>query len=290
MKHGSHFNNLTGKIFDRLQVIQFYGIAKNGKARWECLCICGNKIVVVGSQLVEGKTRSCGCLQREVAKRLVINMNSTHGMTNTRLFRIWSGMKTRCLNPKSKDYPNYGGRGITICERWLESFENFKEDMYESYLKHVEEFGEKDTSIERIEVMGNYDPANCQWATIKEQNRNTRVTAKSENFDEHKHWNRVLMSNLNHMLFENYKKSKYEKDFGCSIKELKIHLESQFLEDMTWSNHGNGPGKWTIDHIEPVSKFDLSKETDRLKCFYYTNLRPLWWEDNIKRSKLGYND
>jgi hypothetical protein len=81
------------------------------------------------------------------------------------------GMKKRCLLPTNGGYKNYGARGINVCERWLK-FENFKEDMYESYLKHVEEFGEKNTSLDRIDVNGNYEPSNCRWVTLEEQNNN----------------------------------------------------------------------------------------------------------------------
>lgn len=100
--------------------------------------------------------------------------NITHGMTNTRLFRIWRAMRQRCLNPNNRDYFKYGGRGITICKRWLDSFELFLLDMEESYLLHCEKFGEIQTSIDRINNNGNYESSNCKWATKIEQGSNTR--------------------------------------------------------------------------------------------------------------------
>ena len=99
--------------------------------------------------------------------------NKTHGMTNTKFYKIWTGMRKRCFKAYDKSYKNYGGRGITVCEHWL-NFENFKDDMYESYLNHCEKYGEKETTIERKNINGNYEPINCIWITTKEQHSNTR--------------------------------------------------------------------------------------------------------------------
>ena len=99
--------------------------------------------------------------------------STTHGMSKTKFYNTWLGMKSRCYNEKEISYPNYGGRGIAICEKWM-IFENFKDDMHEAFLEHVELYGEKNTSIERVNNNGNYEPDNCKWATTQEQNRNTR--------------------------------------------------------------------------------------------------------------------
>ena len=139
-----------------------------------CKCSCGNERVVSLSNLRTGNSTNCGCIGRQkIVKRNI--ENKKHGLSGTRFYAIWNGMKDRCFNTNSKLYNNHGGRGITVCERWTENFDNFKDDMYELYLKHFNENG-KNTSIERINVNGNYNIDNCKWATSKEQAQNRRNT------------------------------------------------------------------------------------------------------------------
>ena len=96
-----------------------------------------------------------------------------HGLINTKFWRIWVAIRARCFNKKNDNYKWYGGRGIKVCKRWLK-FENFRDDMYQSYLTHVKEFGERETTIDRIDNNGNYELKNCSWKTIKEQANHTR--------------------------------------------------------------------------------------------------------------------
>jgi hypothetical protein len=149
--------NRVGHTFGRLTVIsRANNIGK--QTAWNCLCVCGNTKVVMSAHLHSGNTASCGCFRKEVA--------TTHGMTHTKTFRTWTHMRDRCYNKSDKRYNCYGGRGISVCDRWLDSFENFFTDMGEA---------PKNMSIDRINVNGNYCPENCRWATSEQQGNNTRT-------------------------------------------------------------------------------------------------------------------
>lgn len=152
------FVNLTGLRINRLTVMLFSG-KKGRSSMWLCRCDCGNEITVQAGNIRNSGTKSCGCLRKE--------NTTTHGMRKTTEYGSWSHAKSRCTNPTDKAYKNYGGRGITICDRWLESFENFLEDMgLKPSPKH---------SIDRIDNELGYSKENCRWATAKEQGRNTRA-------------------------------------------------------------------------------------------------------------------
>jgi hypothetical protein len=281
--HKSKHTDLTGQAFERLMAVRFEKF-KNGKTYWFCVCSCGGSIITRADALLSGFTRSCGCLQRE-ALSLGRIATIKHGMADTRLYEIWKGIKKRCLNPNFKGYFNYGGRGITICEKWLD-FRGFKEDVYEAYLKHVEEFGERDTTIDRWpNPDGNYESTNFRWATVQEQNLNTRVSAKSENHKEHSYWRSKLIRGLDSIISNDLMSSKtMEPYLGCDVETFFKHMESQFLPGMDWTNHGKGEGKWQTDHVVGCNNFDLSQEKDRYECFNYKNLRPMWDADHKKKS------
>lgn len=152
--------DLNGKRFGRLVVVSEEGRDRHGRRLYKVRCDCGVEKILPHTYLNSGQTRSCGCLKREI----VSDRNRTHGMRQSPTYKAWAAMKTWCSNPNQDFYHRYGGRGITVCERWLHSFENFLADM-----------GEKPEgmTLERKNSDGYYEPSNCVWATPKEQANNT---------------------------------------------------------------------------------------------------------------------
>lgn len=182
--------DMTGQRFGRLYVIAFDHLDEvNGLAYWRCICDCGKEVVVRGNCLRTGESRSCGCLARELSSI----RNSTHNCRNTRLYHTWIDMKQRCMNPNQPDYPRWGGRGITVCESWLKSFDNFKEWAIEN--------GYTDTlTIDRIDNDGNYCPENCRWATLEDQannRRNSKLIEFNGEIHSETQWSRLLGGNRN---------------------------------------------------------------------------------------------
>lgn len=266
------FKDITGQIFGRLTVLKFSHFKRGPGAYFLCRCSCdGREVLVSSNRMVQGLTSSCGCLGKEQRLKGL----TSHNMCHTRIYKIWSNMIQRCTNPNNSNYFRYGGRGITVCDRWL-SFENFKEDMYESYLKHVEEFGIQNTSIDRFpNKNGNYEPSNCRWATQKEQMRNTRGAAETKDYETHKAFSTYMSRATSYAIRKQSKKHKIlEEYFGCSIIEFRLYIQSLWEPWMNWDNYGKGPGKWNIDHINPINRFDLSTEEDKYRCYNKFNLRP----------------
>ena len=163
---GEVFMAESGQIFGHLKVLADLGVA-GGNRTYLCLCECGKEKKVLASNLVRGRTRSCGCKRSKyVSEKMRKHGHAqTAGRRPSPTYSSWGSMLNRCTNPANHSYKMYGGRGILVCERWLD-FENFLADMGEKPAKGM--------SIERLDVNGNYEPGNCVWATPKIQARNTR--------------------------------------------------------------------------------------------------------------------
>ena len=204
MRKKREVRDRTGEKFGRLTIksLVLRG-SPHGKSIYNCSCTCGAEKEIKLAALLNKSTNSCGCLFREHMR----DRNTKHGLMNDnkRTYRTWKDMRQRCNNPNNKDYPNYGGRGIVVCDRW-DDFGKFYDDM-----------GSRPDgmTIDRIDVNGNYEPFNCRWAILKEQGRNKR--------------NNHIMAN-GKTLAENC------EDFGVNHKVASYRASKGYLFEELFSN------------------------------------------------------
>lgn len=205
--------DLTGKTFGRLTVIEFdhskprfyaSGGVRGHRYYWKCLCECGNYKVIEHYNLIQGKINSCGCYNKEIARK----NHTTHSLSNTRIYNIWSKIKSRCYRPKDNKFYIYGGRGIKVCNEWKNDFKAFYDWAMNNGYKN-------DLTIDRINVNGNYEPDNCRWVDLFVQANNKRN-------------NRIISFNNKKLTLAEWAK---ELNLPYSVLECRINKHKWSIED-----------------------------------------------------------
>lgn len=209
----SKVKDLTGKKFGKLEVIKRMGTDKFKHSTWLCKCDCGKIKIISANNLQKGTTKSCGCL----AKELLSKKMTKHNMYGTRIYRIWLRMKNRCNNSNDEHYKNYGNRGIKVCNEW-----NNNKNGFTNFYNWATNNGYKDDlTIDRINVNGNYEPSNCRWITMFEQQSNKRTNCFIEYYGK-----KYTVSQLSRLL--NINKTTLRNRIKCNWKEEELGLSTNY--------------------------------------------------------------
>jgi hypothetical protein len=171
-------SNLMGQVFGRLIVIGYSGRRKSGVNLWLCHCECGNMVIVVGSHVTCGNTKSCGCLRNEN----IVKVSKTHGLSGHFLYHTWCQLNDRCNNSKSDSYPDYGERGIYVCQEWHENNPNGTRNFVE-WGEQQTHAGETGYTLERRDNDGPYSPENCTFVDKKTQQSNRRPSITNAKYN-----------------------------------------------------------------------------------------------------------
>jgi len=262
--------NLIGKKFNKLTIIGFSRIGNH--CYLNVICDCGNKTKTYLSSLVKGKTKSCGCLIKEISRKRM----TTHNLHGTPIYSSWHNMIQRCTNVNSQSYSYYGGRGITVCDKWL-TFEGFYEDMGDRPLNK---------SLDRKNNNGNYCKDNCKWSTREEQMNNVRTNmnltfkGKTQSFSMWAKEFNINKSTLKERILT--RKWTIEKALTAEVKKMKQFDEKLFIE-----KHSNGLGDSELCKIFKVTAKTIRKYREKLNL--KVNRKIITVNENEKRMEL-YNN
>lgn len=214
--------DLTAKVFTRLTVISEAGRNKEGTPMWLCKCVCGNTATVRGNSLRSGATRSCGCLRKDSVKGVF----TTHGLSGHPLYSVWVDMKSRCSNNKCKRYKDYGGKGISVCDAWSESFEAFYKDVVHGY--------EKGLQLDRIDNDGDYTPSNVRWVTPQQNLMNRGGSRHSTSMYKGVSWHVGASKWVAQIRFNGK-----TKHLGCFLDELEAAQAYNDAADNLFREYAN---------------------------------------------------
>lgn len=163
-----NFKDITGQKFGRLTVVEFAYKGKGNRAVWRCVCDCGNVTYVPGKSLRSGNTKSCGCMSIDHSTERIVALNTTHGLSDSRIYRVWNQIHRRCEYEKSVSWQYYGGKGVTVCDEWKD---------FEQFCDWAMENGYEDgLTIDRIDYNKGYSPENCRWVSYHDQAANRSST------------------------------------------------------------------------------------------------------------------
>lgn len=257
-KHRKSFTDWTGKRVGRLTVIKEMPRPEGERQTlWHVRCDCGvEKFSVMSSSLKSNKTTSCGCYRKEVMSYM--GVPERERSFRNKVYNAWNSMVNRCTSPVNRQFPNYGGRGIKVCQRWLESFDAFVDDMG---------VPAKDMSLDRIDVNGNYEPSNCRWATSIQQAQNKRASVYYE-------WNGEELCLMEICRRENVR---YESVFGRVKKGVPVYESVRLTRGVPFKEKSKHLGSNNTPTKEQIMKCGKINNRPILSTEHQKILKAMQW-------------